>query len=185
MRRVFLALPLIFLFAGGCARTGMSTWMRDQGGLVSDARQARVDSVAGVLLQQCGGKHIEIRVLDNDAVTAYSWRGGNLFLTRALVDLMDDDELAAVIAHELGHLLGGGHVQSMTSLRGCEQERNLDVESRADLIGAELLSNSHISRMAMTSMLQKVRDQGRLPVECRRAVAQRIELLVTRFPSDR
>ena len=63
------------------------------------------------------------------AVTAYGWRGGNLFLTRGLVDVMDDDELAAAVAHELGHLLGDGHVHSMTSLRGCEQEYNLDSES--------------------------------------------------------
>ena len=183
MGRIVAAFLSIVLLSGGCSDR-VNTWVGEQGGLVADSRQARVDSAAGPLLRQCGGKHIEIRVLDNDAVTAYGWRGGSLFLTRRLVDLMDDNELAATIAHELGHLLDDGHVRSMTSLRGCEQEHNLDLESRADLIGAELLRNAHISPTAMAGMLRKVQDQGRLAVGCRQAVSRRIELLVARLPSD-
>jgi Zn-dependent protease with chaperone function len=152
--------------------------------MVAGARQARVDSIAGPLLRQCQGKQIQIRILDNDAVTAYGWRGGNVFLTRGLVDLMRDDELAAAIAHELGHLLGDGYVRSVTSLHGCDQEQNLDTEHRADVIGAELLRNGNLPPSAMTRMLQKVQGQRELTAACRRAVAKRVELLEDRFPTE-
>jgi Zn-dependent protease with chaperone function len=152
--------------------------------MVAGARQARVDFVAQPLLQQCEGKQIQIRILENDAATAYGWRGGNIFLTRGLVDLMHDDELAAAIAHELGHLLGDGYVRSLTSLRGCDREQNLDAEHRADLIGAALLRNSSLPPSAMTRMLQKVQGQRELTDACRRAVSKRVELLVDRVPTE-
>ena len=184
MARILLLLVCTVFASAGCSRTTVQTWVREQGGLVAGARQARVDAVAQPLLRQFDGRQLQVRVLDSDAVTAYGWRDGTIFLTRRLIDLMQDDELAAAIAHELGHLLADGHVHSVTSLRGCDHEENLETEHRADLIGAQLLRKSSISPAAMTRMLQKVRDQQDVSTACRRAIATRVELLVNAPPAS-
>jgi len=46
-----------------------------------------------------------IRVLDDDAINAVSLPGGYVYLFKGLVDkVKSDDELAGVIAHEVGHI---------------------------------------------------------------------------------
>ena len=44
-------------------------------------------------------------VTDQRFVNAFAYPGGRIFVTRGLLDLCDDDELAAVIGHEVGHVL--------------------------------------------------------------------------------
>jgi Zn-dependent protease with chaperone function len=41
---------------------------------------------------------------------AWAWPGGRIEVSRALIDRLDDEQLAAALAHELGHLLDGGHL---------------------------------------------------------------------------
>ncbi|MDR0602282.1 MAG: M48 family metalloprotease [Treponema sp.] len=49
------------------------------------------------------GYHVEI--LDSDEINAFATPGGHIFLTRALVECAaSEDELAAVIAHEIAHI---------------------------------------------------------------------------------
>lgn len=46
----------------------------------------------------------EVKLLDTDEVNAFSVPGGNIYVCRGLVeDAQSDDELAAVIAHEIAH----------------------------------------------------------------------------------
>ena len=44
-------------------------------------------------------------VTDQSFVNAFAFPGGRIFVTRGLLNLCDDDELAAVIGHEIGHVL--------------------------------------------------------------------------------
>ena len=116
-----------------------------------------------------------MHVVDSNTVGAYGWPDGNLFVTRGLVDRLSDRELAAAIAHEMGHLLNDGHLYTVVSLRGCCVSP--DAEARADAIGVRLLASRGIGRDAMTSMLNKVRASPDLPPSCGEAIGRRIELL--------
>ena len=91
------------------------------------------------------------------------------------MDLLNDQELAAAIAHEMGHLLNDGHLHTVVSLRGCCVSP--DAEARADSIGVRLLSERGIGRAAMISMLTKVRSSPGVPPSCQQRIGQRIELL--------
>lgn len=124
---------------------------------------------------------MHVQVLDSDGVCAYGWPNGNLFVTRGLVDLLSDQELAAAIAHEMGHLLNDGHLHTLVSLRGCCVSP--DIEARADSIGVRLLAEHAIGREAMISMLNKVRRSSGVPSLCQQRIGQRIELLTEQATS--
>ena len=170
----------------GCASPGgqVESWVRSQGGLDvgTGRRQQRVERTGIGYGDGCLRGRVSIQVLASDDVCAYGWPDGRLFITRALVDLLtDDDELAAAVAHELGHLLSDGHVRGAVALRGAHEDS--DAECRADAIGAELLRARGLPPQAMSHMLEKVRDAApHLTPEGRDLLTRRIRLLDARFP---
>jgi Zn-dependent protease with chaperone function len=91
------------------------------------------------------------------------------------MDHLNDAELSAVIAHELGHLLTDGNLQTVASLKGCCV--NPDREVRADAAGVALLRTQGLSADTMIHMLRKVEKYGSLPPNCRLAMEHRIALL--------
>lgn len=69
---------------------------------------ARIDRIGQKLLGNLDQNPYKFRffILDNDELNAFALPGGALFVTRKLVkDAKNDDELAAVIAHEIGHVI--------------------------------------------------------------------------------
>ena len=177
MRRAFF-LVISGCFATlslGCGSIGdQSTWVKAQGGLVSDSHQRRAEAACALLGRPVEGRP-QVYALNSDSVGAYSWPNGNIFVTRGLVDLLNDQELAAAIAHEMGHLLNDGHLHAVASLRGCCVSP--DAEVRADATGMELLRSRGISATSMVTMLQKVRASLPASSSCRDAIKARIELL--------
>src|SRR5277367_3308231 len=155
----------LFVLLAGCVNAPLSQsvnlWVAHQGGVVEGARQARAESVARPLFACCKGHATSIQVLNTDAVSAFSWRNGRVYLTRGLMDHLDDAELAAVIAHELGHLLSDGQLQTVASLRGCCVDP--DREVRADAAGVALLRARGLTAQPMVSMLKKIEKYGSLP----------------------
>jgi predicted Zn-dependent protease len=65
----------------------------------------RVDRIAARLQTSCPRKNIRVRVVQSPVVNAVSVPGGAIYICSALLDAVgsDDDALAAVIAHEMGH----------------------------------------------------------------------------------
>jgi predicted Zn-dependent protease len=180
VHRVFAGLTatILAMLTAGCVSAPISApmWIADHGGVLpGDARQARVNAISQPLITGCTGRKITVQVLANDAVTAYSLWDGHVFVTRGLVDHLDDAELQAAVAHELGHLVSDRHLQPVASLRGCCVDS--DREVRADTVGAELLRSQGLSPDAMVSMLQKVEKFGSLPPQCVVAVEHRIAIL--------
>ena len=167
--------------AAGCSEgSSLRIWTSRQGGVVRDFHQPRVDRVAAAIAQSEVGHPLAVQVLDSADPAAFSWPSGEVFVTRRLVDLLDDDELGAAIAHEMGHLLGDGFLKdsrekSIAALRGCCKD--LDAESRADAIGAKLLHAHGLCAQSMARMLEKVRGSASLTDDSRSAIGQRIELL--------
>lgn len=115
-------------------------------------RLARVAGSLGAALP--ADTRVSVSLVDRKGLGAWAWRDGRIRVTPGLVDLLDDDELAAAVAHELGHLLGGGHVgPAPSSLTGPGGEPG---EQQADAIGCGLLAASGRSPQALRRMLQRL-----------------------------
>ena len=73
-----------------------------------------VDDIGRDIISALSSRHPEMRVDNFDwrfAVTsdtfanAFAYPGGRIFVTRGLLDMATDDEVAAVLGHEVGHVL--------------------------------------------------------------------------------
>jgi len=165
---------------GGCAPASVdrAAWVTNHGGLVDGPLHARADAALRRLEPAIAGRgDIRVYVLDSATAGAFSWPDGSVFVSRSLVESLDERELSAAIAHELGHLLNDGHLRTVASLRGCCVSP--DAEARADATGVEVLRRSGLDPAAMRSMLGKVRELLLDDQACRQAIGRRIDLLST------
>ena len=89
--------------------------MRRWAGVADHPGLARyVDSIGQVLARTTERSDIKFRftVIDSDIVNAFVIPGGYIYVSRGLLALADDEaELAAVLAHELGHVTALHHAQ--------------------------------------------------------------------------
>ena len=144
-------------FGSGCGtatESQRSSWVRKHGGLADDRWQGRIGVGGAQLVADSIDSPVAVRVLASDAVCAYSWPDGQVFVTRGLVEVLNEDELAAAVAHEVGHLLDGEHAVPVVSLQGVRG--STDSEERADAMGVQLLERQGIGPAAMSMMLTKV-----------------------------
>jgi hypothetical protein len=121
-----------------------------------DARRGRVARVGAALLPDGA---VRWGVTGRRGVGAWAWPDGRIEVSGALVDRLDDEELAAALAHELGHLLDDGHLPGRHALDGGAG----DAERRADRLGCGLLRRHAIPGAAMPRMLAKVAAATRDP----------------------
>ncbi|NLI77489.1 MAG: M48 family metalloprotease [Candidatus Riflebacteria bacterium] len=80
---------------------------KDPGFSTNKAQLERVGRIARRLVPQCERKDISytFAVLKTKEVNAFAAAGGYIYVTQGLLDAVgSDDELACVIAHELGHV---------------------------------------------------------------------------------
>lgn len=54
-------------------------------------------------------------VLDDPGFNAFATPGGYVFVTKGLVDRVDEAELAGILAHEIGHVTGKHHLQALAA----------------------------------------------------------------------
>lgn len=126
------------------------------------------------------------RVIDKDEVNAFSLPGGYIFIFKGLIEKVDtDDELAAVIAHEIAHVvarhsvkrLQGGIGYSILQIlmiatgANARDARNIDEafgrlimsysiedEALADRIAIRYLKEAGFNPMAMIDFLKKLQE---------------------------
>lgn len=68
---------------------------------------ARIERVAAPIISDTYRKNIDykFRILDTSEVNAFASPNGNIYITKGLLNIVEsDDELAFVIAHEMGHI---------------------------------------------------------------------------------
>jgi Zn-dependent protease with chaperone function len=180
LREVSIFLGVLVLSAG-CASTSAvggaaPRWISEHGGVCELSDQsARLDTIAiqySALLR----RPIAVHVLENDVLAAWAWPSGDIYVTRGLVSRMSDAELAAVIGHELGHLLDGGHFQTTMAVFG-RSPADQDIEAAADARSIQILSQLGIPTSAMRTALVKVRDSQPPAAGCRAQLEHRIALL--------
>jgi Zn-dependent protease with chaperone function len=113
-----------------------------------------------------------------------------VFVTRRLTEILDDGELAAAVAHELGHLMSEPKNTAATlaptaGAANASADRGDDEERQADARGAALLERAGLPATAMTRMLETVADRGGLDPAERRAVAERARVRQSSTPGSR
>ena len=175
-RPMHLLLVLSTLMAG-CANSPPQPvpGLSGHGKVVAGPRQTRADDALASLPLSQASRPLKVAVVDSDEVRGFCWPSGNIVVTRALVDLVDDEELAAAIAHEAGHLLADGHLRRPASLNGCASDR--DAEMSADLLGRELLQSAGLPQDALARLLRKVATHPQTTQACRDHLNRRIARL--------
>lgn len=69
--------------------------------------QSKIERIGNKLLKKVERKAIKykFRVIETDEINAFAIAGGNIYVTTALLDFIDnEDQLAFVIGHEIGHV---------------------------------------------------------------------------------
>jgi len=157
----------VTLSAQGCADSVPSSrarWEMEQGGLVSSGQHGlllRAQSVLARVESGCGTLPLHIAVLTNDAPVAHSFRDGSLYVSTGLMRQFTDEELAAALAHELGHLVIDGLVSpEPAALAGVALQTD-DVELHADLLARNILHAHGLPPAALTTALEKVAAASR------------------------
>lgn len=112
-------------------------------------------------------KHIEVRALDSYVENAITM-GSNIFVSRMLVESLTEDELTAVIAHELGHVNRADNLKSAAAktkafavhvIDTLLQSAKLVVQPESDDTLAEL------SQMGSLVYIGNKIDQSIIPIE--------------------
>ncbi|MGV3658607.1 MAG: M48 family metallopeptidase [Prosthecobacter sp.] len=98
--------------------------IRESGGLSRDAAgRALVEKVGSKLLSSTAARQTPYQfkfhlLADNNTVNAFALPGGQIFITEALFRrLKSEDQLAGVLGHEMGHVVGRHSNEQMASTR--------------------------------------------------------------------
>jgi hypothetical protein len=181
VRGLYFSLTALLLMAGGCATVSSSaapawsTWVQLQGGIVHGAEQLRA-TAAMCRLMHDGPKPVSISVLASNRIGAWSWNDGSIFVTHGLVLLLEDDQLSAVIAHEMGHLRLEGKRTKLTALDGSAA----GVEERADAEGCNVLREAGVPVQCLATALAKVRTSPGISPVLAAQIRARIALIPSR-----
>ncbi len=92
----------------------------------------RVSNILDEIVEVCDRKELvyKIKVVDEDLVNAVSLPGGYIYIYKGLIDkVKSDDELACVIAHEVGHITAKHAVKKLQSLYGYTFLKVLSVQT--------------------------------------------------------
>ena len=57
-------------------------------------------------------------VIDDDQLNAFAMPGGFIYINRAVLEKADDDELACVVGHEIGHIAARHNIKKLQSVLG-------------------------------------------------------------------
>lgn len=112
-----------------------------------------VNLVGRSIARNTNRPEIEFRfaVIDTNEINAFSTPGGYVFITRgALAQMKDESELAGVISHELGHIVGR-HIVRELDIHGSEDSA---VVGLAHFIGG----SSESARAAFAQAVDKAMD---------------------------
>ena len=145
----------------------------------SEAALKRVNTIGTKILKANNINHkIEFKVSDTDDINAYADINKEIHVYRGLLEYVDDDnELAGVISHEMGHIINGhcakqgilnagiATVASATTsnelvsavgqqLASSKISRNDEFE--ADLTGVDVMTKGGYNPLAMVSLLNKI-----------------------------
>lgn len=89
-------------------------------------------------------------VLDDPGFNAFAAPGGYVFVTRGLVDRVDEAELAGILAHEISHVTGRHHLKALAA----KARSGL----AAQLLASQIRTNNAVTGAISQQMLALGRD---------------------------
>lgn len=80
----------------------------------------RINDIGDKIVKVCDRKEINyyFYVIEDKELNAFSLPGGYIYVYRGLVDILDDDELAFVIAHEIAHIVSRHSIKKLQAAMG-------------------------------------------------------------------
>jgi len=156
---------LMVIVAAGCGAS-MSRIAPAPPHLNQATRTERLD-VAAALVRD--GDPLDVGLEHRGGLGAWAWPDGRVRITPALVDVLDAEELAAVVAHEMGHLRGGHRLHGPGAVGGVSET----AEVEADRIGCGILAARGIAPGAMVRMLRALARGTGLELSARIVAAER------------
>jgi len=128
------------------------------GGVLSDHKaQFRMEGIARRLVESYPdllGRY-RIRLLDCEGINGLSLPGGYIYLTKGLYRRLASDELiAAVLAHEMAHILVKDHFKPRCGDMECALKKELSADSR----GADILASAGISSTHLADLIRIIAD---------------------------
>jgi predicted Zn-dependent protease len=119
--------------------------------LIKNERLDRYVSLIGTALAAHADRpelNFYFAVVDSDTINAYSAPGGFVFITRGAVQATrDESELAAILAHEIGHV-SRRHIVDELNIHGAEQA---DLSTLSRFLGA----SADTARVALSQAVDK------------------------------
>ncbi len=101
---------LLFVSQGQMAELASSAWtdLKKQEPITTDSKYtSRVNRVAPKIIQAAGGNPAEweVQVFKSDQLNAFALPGGKIGIYTGILDIMEnDDQIAAVMGHEVAHV---------------------------------------------------------------------------------
>ncbi len=83
--------------------------------------QERLENIGKKIVKVCDRKDIDytFKVLDDDEINAVSLPGGYVYVNKGLIEkVANDDELAAVVAHEVAHIVARHSIKKLQAMMG-------------------------------------------------------------------
>ena len=83
--------------------------------------QKRVEDIGKKIASVCDRKDIDyyFKVLDDEEINAVSLPGGFVYVNKGLIDkVANDDELAGILGHEIGHIVARHSIKKLQALQG-------------------------------------------------------------------
>jgi len=83
--------------------------------------EKRVEDIGKKIVAVCDRKDIDytFKVLNDEEINAVSLPGGFVYINKGLIDkVANDDELACVIAHEVGHIVARHSIKKLQAIQG-------------------------------------------------------------------
>lgn len=183
-------LLLILLTCGGCAssmtdndlRLAETNWVQQQGGQIASHQKARATALCTTLCRGWISHTVHVRIINSTRLAAWSWPDGDIYISRGLAMHLNNGELSAAIAHEMGHLINSGAVQCPFALGQVGEK--LGIESGADLTGARVLAAHGISPRNLLAVLNFLRRRT-TSASLKTALTRRIYILSCAIASGR
>jgi hypothetical protein len=176
---VWILVISIFVCAGCSSHPAQvaswSPWAEHQGGLAPAPQDSRASAALARLGNPCcpaNGRPVRVLVLKTDRPCAYAWPTGTLFVTEGLLRILDDDELAGALAHEVGHLRDHAVHSNGAAIFGNGGEA---CECRADAAGCELLASVGLSPDLLACALVKVSDDPATSPAMKASLSSRVQ----------
>ena len=113
-------------------------WVKSQGGYSANTiEQQRAETLCKRMASGLIKTAIHVRIVNSAAIGAWSWPDGDIDIATGLMQRLNNGELCAAIAHEMGHLINDHHVITLAALTG--QNTALGREAAADRTACHIL----------------------------------------------